>query len=79
MEKLFEQRRRVFRRNPHDPSLRNHELSYDRAGQRSFSLTDDNGADDYRIIFRRTGRRKYLFIDFGTHDQLYRSWRSEKE
>ena len=75
IEKLFEERLRVFRKNPHDPALRNHVPAYDREGQRSFSLTSDEGPDDFRVIFRRIGRRKYLLVDFGRHDQLYRPWR----
>lgn len=76
---LYERRLRVFLKNPHDPSLRNHALDYDWAGVRSFSLTDDDGPDDYRVLFRRIGRKQYLFVDFGTHDQLYRPWRGDRD
>ena len=62
----------LFLKKPYDPSLRNHELEHQWSGYRSFSLTDDDGPDDYRVVFKRVGRSTCLFAEFGTHDQLYR-------
>jgi mRNA-degrading endonuclease YafQ of YafQ-DinJ toxin-antitoxin module len=72
IKKLFRERSVLFQKNPHDPSLRTHALSYRWKGHWSFSLTDEKGQDDYRVIFRKE-RGSTLFVDFGTHDQLYRS------
>ena len=71
---LFEKRLMIFRKNPHDPSLNTHPLKYDWEGHFSFSLTDDEGPDDFRVIFKKT-KNGYRFVEFGTHDQLYRPWR----
>lgn len=71
---LFAQRLILFQKNPHDPSLRAHALRHDLEGLWSFSLTADEGPDDYRASFRKA-KVAYVFVDFGTHDQLYRPWR----
>ncbi len=58
-------------KNPYDPSLNLHPLKRDWDGRFRFSLTDDEGPDDYRVIFKKT-KQGYRFVAFGTHDQLYR-------
>ncbi len=75
---LFEKRVKVFQKNPYDPSLGVHDLKHNLKGLASFRLTDDDGPDDYRVIFKRT-KEGYLLVDFGTHDQLYRPWRRRSE
>ena len=74
IQKLYRDRLIVFRKNPHDLSLRIHALQHDLEGLWSFCLTEDKGRDDYRVIFRKD-KDTYVFVDFGTHDQLYRPWR----
>jgi mRNA-degrading endonuclease YafQ of YafQ-DinJ toxin-antitoxin module len=74
IQKLYRDRLIVFRKNPHDPTLRTHALQYDLESLWSFRLTHDKGPDDYRVIFRKD-KSTYVFVDFGTHDQLYRAWR----
>jgi mRNA-degrading endonuclease YafQ of YafQ-DinJ toxin-antitoxin module len=74
IRRLFDQRVRLFQKNPYDPALDIHVLKYDLEGYWSFSLTDDKSADDFRVIYRKT-KQGYVFFDFGTHDQLYRPWR----
>ena len=74
MKRLFHKKLVVFMKNPHDKSLRKHALSHQWAGCWSFSLTDESGQDDFRVIFEET-KSGYLFVDFGTHDQVYRPWR----
>ena len=76
IKRLFRDRLSLFLKNPYDESLRNHALKHRWAGHRSFSLTDDRGEDDYRVVFRRV-KGRYVFIDFGTHAQLYRPWQDE--
>ena len=71
---LFRKKVRVFVKKPHDTSLNLHALKYEWAGHFSFSLTDDQGPDDYRVILKKT-KVAYRFVDFGTHNQLYRPWR----
>jgi mRNA-degrading endonuclease YafQ of YafQ-DinJ toxin-antitoxin module len=71
---LFEKRLTLFQKNPHDPALDTHPLKYEWEGYSSFRLTSDEGADDFRVIFEKV-RGGYRFVDFGTHDQLYRPWR----
>jgi mRNA-degrading endonuclease YafQ of YafQ-DinJ toxin-antitoxin module len=75
IRKLYRERLALFLKNPYDTSLRNHPLSHQWEGFRSFSLSADEGRDDYRVLFQRVGRDRYLFTHFGTHDQLYRPWR----
>jgi mRNA-degrading endonuclease YafQ of YafQ-DinJ toxin-antitoxin module len=72
IEKLYRNRLRLFVKDPHHPSLNVHPLKHGLKGHWSFSLTDDEEADDYRVIFKKT-RKGYRFVDFGTHDQLYRT------
>jgi mRNA-degrading endonuclease YafQ of YafQ-DinJ toxin-antitoxin module len=74
IRRLYDERLRLFQKNPHDPSLNAHPLKHDLKGYWSFGLTGDEGTDDFRIIYRKT-REGYVFFDFGTHDQLYRPWR----
>lgn len=73
---LFEKRLKLFQKNPFDPALNTHTLKHEWEGYLSFSLTDDEGPDDYRVIFEKV-RGGYRFVDFGTHDQLYRTWRGK--
>lgn len=69
---LFDQRVRLFAKDPYNSLLNVHSLKHRWEGHFSFSLTDDKGTDDFRVIYRKS-RRGYRFVDFGTHDQLYRS------
>lgn len=68
----FDQRVRLFQKDPYNPLLNVHALKHRWKGHFSFSLTDDKGPDDYRVIYKKT-RRGYRFVEFGTHDQVYRS------
>src|SRR5947208_2719421 len=74
---MFDRRLTLFQKDPHNPLLNAHPLKHDLEGFWSFSLTDDEGLDDYRVIYKRT-KDSYILYDFGTHDQLYRPWRSKK-
>jgi mRNA-degrading endonuclease YafQ of YafQ-DinJ toxin-antitoxin module len=74
IRRLFAEGLTLFEKNPHDPSLNAHPLQYGLEGYWSFSLTDDDGPDDFRVIYRKT-KDGYALLDFGTHDQIYRPWR----
>ena len=80
-QRLFRKLLKVFMKNPHDKSLHHiHPLKYDKQDCWSWSLTDDSGSDDFRIIYKKTKKNgAYIFIDFGTHSQLYRPWIKLKE
>jgi addiction module RelE/StbE family toxin len=43
-----------------------HPLEEKMAGSRSFSINED-----YRVVYIE-GENEYLFLDIGTHDQVYR-------
>ncbi len=55
-----------FVENPFDPRLRTHKLSGELQELWSFSVTYD-----VRVIFYFTGEDKAVFIDIGTHDEVY--------
>ena len=63
-----ENRISLFIQNRKSPLLRDHPLSGDMKGQRSFSVTGD-----YRIIYeeRQNGEIVFVFLDIGTHSQVY--------
>lgn len=74
---IFDRRVKLFQKDPYNPPLNTHPLKHNLEGFWSFSLTDDEGPDDYRVVFKGT-KDGYVFYDFGTHDQLYRPWRLRK-
>ena len=55
----------LFRDDPDHPSLRNHALKDKYAGFRSIDVTDD-----WRALYRKE-RERIIFVELGTHDQLY--------
>ena len=67
LQRILRGRLTVLANDPHVATLRNHALKGPWKGLRSIDITKD-----YRAIFQDRGNNKYLFVDFGTHDQLYR-------
>lgn len=61
----FKNRVELFAKNPANPLLLDHSLGGDYEGYRSFSITGD-----IRIIYKRI-ETEIIFIDIGTHNQLY--------
>jgi addiction module RelE/StbE family toxin len=55
-----------FRDNPFDPSLKTHKLSGKLKDLWIFSVDRD-----CRIIFYFTDDQKVVFVDIGSHDQVY--------
>lgn len=49
-----------------------------KAARKRHNLTDDEGTDDFRVIFRKSSKDTYELMDFGTHDQLYRPWKKKR-
>lgn len=60
---------RIFKNNPNDLELDNHELKREWEGYRSIDITAD-----YRAVFKETqmaGEAVAYFVTLGTHRELY--------
>ena len=55
-----------FRENPHHPSLRNHPLDPPLQKYRTLSIDAD-----LRILFYMVDPAYAIFVEIGTHDQIY--------
>ena len=66
IELKFWSKLETFVKNPYDPSLRTHKLTGEIKELWSFSVEYD-----CRVIFRFLEEDKVLFIDIGTHDEVY--------
>ena len=55
----------LFAENPTHKTLRNHSLTGKYAGFRSIDVTED-----WRALYR-TEPERIIFVEIGTHDQLY--------
>lgn len=62
----FRDRLGMFLDNPNHPFLQNHKLSGEYENCRSINITGD-----WRAIFKKVGEFDVIFIDLGTHSQLY--------
>lgn len=65
VQKRLEQRIGLFLTDPFHPILRNHLLQGTFDGYRSINITGD-----IRAVFKQ-GERTILFVDIGTHSELY--------
>ena len=61
-------RQKLFIENRHHPLLKDHALTGEFVGCRSFSITGD-----VRVIYRTFGTGKTVFLTVGTHHELYGS------
>ena len=66
LEIKFWKKTEVFIEEPYHFSLRTHKLSGDMNNLWSFSVEND-----CRVIFYFESSRKVVFIDIGTHDEVY--------
>ncbi|OGG36553.1 hypothetical protein A3J20_06125, partial [Candidatus Gottesmanbacteria bacterium RIFCSPLOWO2_02_FULL_42_29] len=66
LKERFETRIKQFIRNPRHPLLRDHALIGTKKDLRSFSITGD-----IRIIYFKEVTGKIVFLDIGTHNQIY--------
>lgn len=66
-KELLSRKVELFREAPNDQRLRTHPLTGRLKGLYSFSLTYSK-----RVVFLYAGKNKTLFIDVGTHDEVYR-------
>lgn len=60
-----DRRIQLFESDMNNPILKDHSLRGDMKGKRSFSVTKDR-----RIIYK-IERNFYIFLDIGTHDEVY--------
>ena len=66
VRKQFKERSDVFMRNPYDPILQNHALKGKYQGYRSINITGD-----YRAVYKFIDGNMIIFVDLGTHSELY--------
>ncbi len=62
-----EERVNLFKSNPNNKVLKNHLLTGNKHGYRSFSITGD-----IRIIYYLQSENLAVFIDIGSHNQVYK-------
>lgn len=63
----FNQRYLLFLNDPKNPILKDHALSGNMLGLRSFSISGD-----IRVTYRKIAYDLIEFMDIGTHPQVYR-------
>lgn len=66
IRKKSKERIKLFSENPFHPLLHNHSVDPPFTDARSINITGD-----YRAIFTREGENQFLFINIGTHSELY--------
>jgi mRNA-degrading endonuclease YafQ of YafQ-DinJ toxin-antitoxin module len=66
LESRFRDRAAIFENSPFDPRLKTHKLSGVLDDLWSFSVDYD-----VRVIFSFMETNRVLFIDIGTHDEVY--------
>jgi mRNA-degrading endonuclease YafQ of YafQ-DinJ toxin-antitoxin module len=66
LEARFWERVEIFKQNPFDPRLRTHRLSGKLNELWSLAI-----GHDLRVIFYFADNQRSLFIDIGTHDEVY--------
>lgn len=62
----FNERVAVFAKNPKDQILKDHSLTGDKKDYRAFWITGD-----FRVMYLPTSKNEVLFLDIGTHNQVY--------
>lgn len=62
----FKERRDLFLADIHSPLLNVHALHGEYNGYQSFNITGN-----IRVIFKETKEDVFLFLDIGTHPELY--------
>ena len=65
-QKRFKQKLVLFQNNPFESSLRTHKLSGKLQELWSFSVEYD-----LRIVFYFVDENKVVFVDIGSHDEIY--------
>jgi len=66
IRRRYDERLRIFQKDPRRSLLNNHMLSGDRKGQWSINITGD-----WRAIYMWSGKDTVIFLDIDTHGNLY--------
>ncbi|MCW6035574.1 type II toxin-antitoxin system mRNA interferase toxin, RelE/StbE family [Spirulina subsalsa FACHB-351] len=66
LELKFWQKLEIFTSDPYDPRLRTHKLSGKLKDLWSFTVDYD-----VRVLFYLTEDNKAIFVDFGSHEEVY--------
>lgn len=66
LQERFRERRDLFLDNPSHSLLDNHALTGDRLGQWSINITGD-----WRALYEFCDAETIVFVEIGTHPQLY--------
>lgn len=66
LDTKFKERLNLFITNPRNPILKDHPLIGKKKHLRSFSITGD-----IRVIYQEISPTEALFLDIGTHSQVY--------
>lgn len=66
VQKAFQMRRDLFLDDPDSPLLKVHLLRGKFLGYKSFNVNAD-----IRVVFKDVGNDTHLFIDIGSHSELY--------
>jgi mRNA-degrading endonuclease YafQ of YafQ-DinJ toxin-antitoxin module len=66
LETRFRDRVAIFQSNPFDPRLKTHQLSGQLQGLWSFSIDYD-----VRVVFSFIEPSRALFVEIGTHEEVY--------
>lgn len=61
-----EERIKLFKENPQNPILKDHALTGREKYLRSFSITGD-----IRVVYQPVSKDHVLFLDIGSHNQIY--------
>lgn len=64
--KKFKERRNIFLADPFHALLQNHPLHGKYAGYLSFNVTGD-----IRVVYRELNLETVVFVEIGTHSELY--------
>jgi addiction module RelE/StbE family toxin len=66
IQQVFEKKLRIFILDIHEKTLRTHKLKGNLSSFFAFSITRN-----YRVIFQILSRTLIVFVDIGTHNQVY--------
>jgi len=66
LDEKVEEKIRIFKNNPKHPILRDHVLKGKKRNLRAFCVTSN-----VRIVYKQIAEDKVLFLDIGTHNQVY--------
>ena len=66
LKRQFEKRFTLFQKDQNNPILKNHSLRGELEGYFSFSITGD-----IRVVYQKISSSHVIFLDIGTHNQVY--------